>query len=462
MTFSLILSLIILSSMFTVVVAQCPDSYTVASSTTNVLCHGGGDGSATVVATGGTAPYTFRWDDVDQQTTATASNLPVGDYNCLVTDSNGCVATANVAISQPSLLTVSAGADQWCFSSPCNNCGQATVYNITGGTAPFSYLWDDAQAQTTDTAYNLDVGDLVVTLGDGNGCVATAHVTISQPLTLPPVSAGANHDVCSGDSVTLSASGASTYAWDNAVTDGTAFTPTATATYTVTGKGSKARSWYDTRSTANGCDGTDTVVVTVNTLPIVDAGADQAVCSGGSVTLSASGASTYAWDNGITDGTAFTPTATATYTVTGTDGNGCDGTDTVVVTVKPTVSAGADQRVCSGDSVTLSASGASTYTWDNGITDSVAFTPASTVTYTVTGTDGNGCIGTDTVVVELLSSWLCSCVTALESNNCVKLRECYNTAPCGCGSLDTTCISYRTAYEAVHCCVTPRHSQIFF
>jgi len=218
--------------MFTVVVAQCPDSYTVASSTTNVLCHGGGDGSATVVATGGTAPYTFNWyDSVDQQTTATASDLPVGDYNCLVTDWNGCVATAHVTISQPSLLTVSAGADQ---------------------------------------------------------------------------------------------------------------------------------------------------------------------------------------------------------------------------------------AVCPGGSVTLSASGASTYTWDNGITDSVAFTPASTVTYTVTGTDGNGCIGTDTVVVELLSSWLCSCVTALESNNCVKLRECYNTAPCGCGSLDTTCISYRTAYEAVHCCVTPRHSQIFF
>ena len=86
-----------------------------------------------------------------------------------------------------------------------------------------------------------------------------------------------------------------TYSWDNSVTNGTAFTPTATTTYTVTG------------TDANGCIATDQLVVTVNTLPTVSAGADQAVCDGGAVTLSGSGATTYAWDNGVSDGVAFIP-----------------------------------------------------------------------------------------------------------------------------------------------------------
>jgi len=145
------------------------------------------------------------------------------------------------------------------------------------------------------------------------------------------------------------------------------------------------------------------VDVTVNALPTVDAGADQAVCDGGSVTLSGSGAVTYAWDNNITDATAFTPTATATYTVTGTDANGCSATDAVDVTVNalPTVDAGADQAVCDGGSVTLSGSGAVTYAWDNNITDATAFTPTATATYTVTGTDANGCSATDAVDVTV-------------------------------------------------------------
>ena len=156
--------------------------------------------------------------------------------------------------------------------------------------------------------------------------------------------------------------------WDNGITDNTAFSPNTTTTYTVTG------------TDANGCQNTDLVTVTVNALPTVSAGADQTVCFGDNVTLSGSGASTYTWDNGITDNTAFTATATTTYTVTGTDGNGCQNTDLVTVTVNalPTVSAGSDQTVCFGDDVTLSGSGASTYTWDNGITDNTAFT-ASTI-----------------------------------------------------------------------------------
>ena len=93
---------------------------------------------------------------------------------------------------------------------------------------------------------------------------------------------------------------------------------------------------------AGGCGTVDaTGTITVNDLPTVDAGTDQTVCSGDNVTLSGSGASTYTWDNGVTNNTAFTASTTTTYTVTGTDANGCINTDQVTVTITPDNTAGA-------------------------------------------------------------------------------------------------------------------------
>jgi len=145
----------------------------------------------------------------------------------------------------------------------------------------------------------------------------------------------------------------------------------------------------------------DNAVFTIHNLPFVNAGPDQTVCVGTSVHLTASGAVTYSWDNGVVNGVAFVPSTTTTYTVTGTDVNGCVNTDQVVVMVNPlpNVNAGPDQTVCAGQSVTLSGSGAATYVWNNGVTNGVAFVPSSTTTYTVTGTSVHGCINTDQVTV---------------------------------------------------------------
>ncbi|PWL23410.1 MAG: hypothetical protein DCO96_16300, partial [Fluviicola sp. XM-24bin1] len=211
---------------------------------------------------------------------------------------------------------------------------------------------------------------------------------------LPVVNAGPDQTVCEGTAVTLSGSGAATYVWDNGVIDGVAFTPAVgTMTYTVSG------------TDANGCVNTDQVDVTVNPLPVVNAGPDQEVCEGEQVTLNGSGAATYVWDNGVVDGVAFTlAVGTTTYTVTGTDANGCQDVDQVDVTVNPLpiVNAGPDQTVCEGTAVTLSGSGAATYVWYNGVIEGVAFTPAvGTITYTVTGTDANGCQDVDQVDVTV-------------------------------------------------------------
>lgn len=143
----------------------------------------------------------------------------------------------------------------------------------------------------------------------------------TKALRSPIIYAGEDKEVCAETPVTLSASGLYNYTWDNGVTNGTSFTPTATKTYTV-----HATS-YD------GCSGSDKMVVTVHPLPKVNAGQDQTICNGQPTTLTATGANTYMWYQGITNGVSFYPSSSRQYTVVGTDSRNCSATDHVYVTV---------------------------------------------------------------------------------------------------------------------------------
>ncbi len=85
----------------------------------------------------------------------------------------------------------------------------------------------------------------------------------------------------------------------------------------------------------NGCSNSDTVLVTVKPLLLVDAGPDQEVCFGEAVTLTATGGTVYTWDNGVSNGIPFTPTTTTVYTVNASDDEACSSQDQVLVEVKP-------------------------------------------------------------------------------------------------------------------------------
>lgn len=186
--------------------------------------------------------------------------------------------------------------------------------------------------------------------------------TFTACLTTPPpptVSVNST-SICAGQSVTLTATPSTaggTYLWSNGATTPTiTVTPNATTSYSVT---------YSNNGTASG-SGT----VTVNPLPTINGGQDQTVCQGALVTLSGTGGASYTWDNGISNGVAFVANATTTYTVTGTNANGCQGTDQVTVTVNaaPTVNAINNQTLCAGASasaVTFSGTAGATYAWVN-------------------------------------------------------------------------------------------------
>jgi hypothetical protein len=217
------------------------------------------------------------------------------------------------------------------------------------------------------------------------------------------VSAGANQSICTGAQVTLNGSGATSYAWNNGVTNGVVFTPATTQTYTVTG------------TNANGCTNTAQVTVTVNALPVVSAGANQSICSGAQVTLNGSGATSYAWNNGVTNGVAFTPANTQTYTVTGTNANGCSNTAQVTVTVNalPTasISASGSTTLCAGSSVNLSASNGSSYLWSNGATTQT-ITASSAGNYSVQVANAAGCNATSTIVNVVVNPLPAANITA--------------------------------------------------
>ena len=331
-------------------------------------------------------------------------------YTVTGTDGNGCsnTATATVTVNPlPAAPTVDpSNVTQYCLGATSS---AMSAVASSGNTLKWYDINDNllATGATGPVPSTASAGSVTYKVTQTNGtsqCESSALLITVTVVNLPTISVvgGASQSVCDGSSVTLNGSGAGSggsYSWTGGISNGVSFTPTSSSSYTVTG------------TDGNGCSNTAKVTVTVNTPPIISVvgGASQSVCNGESLTLSGSGAGSggsYSWTGGISNGVSFTPTSSSSYTVTGTDGNGCSNTATATVTVNtpPTINAGADVTICAGESVTLTGSGAGTggsYSWTGGVSNGVSFTPTATTTYTVTGTDANGCSATDQVTVTV-------------------------------------------------------------
>lgn len=364
-------------------------------------------GSSTMLLA--TGANTYAWTPATGLSNANAANPtanPTVSTTYIVTGTNGnnCSATDTVIVTVHPLPTVSAGTDK----TICKGIG--VTLQATGAD---TFTWTPAMGLSCTNCANpianpATTTTYVVTGADSNGCSAKDTMTVFVN-PQPTVGAGSDKTICLNDSVQLLATGASTYTWSpgTGLSCTNCATPTAgpavTTTYTVIG------------TDANGCKDTASVTVNVNPLPVIGAGANKSICIGGSVQLTATGGSSYIWSPNSTlscgncTSPIATPTTTTTYTITGTDTNLCTSTGqiTVVVNPLPNVSAGSNQSLCQGDSVQLQATGAASYTWSpatglsqNNIPNPKA-SPAATTTYTVTGTDANGCVNTATVTVTV-------------------------------------------------------------
>jgi len=354
----------------------------------------GGSGPVTIGTTpaNGMTPYTYAWSHgLGSNQNASVNPTATTTYTVTVTDVCGFTATANVTVTISNSANISISP-----VNPSICLGGNTNLTATGGS---TYNWSTGQTGTTINVSPTTTTTYTVTGTDSFGCSGTASVTVTVNSTLNMVITPSNPQICQGTSTTINASGATNYVWGHGPTSSSVtVSPVTTTTYTVSG------------TDAFGCSGTASTTVTVNPNPTITISpSNPSVCNGQSISIQAIGANTYSWSNGQTSQSInVSPTNTTTYSVTGTDSNGCSGTASVTVTVhsNPSIVATADpDEICIGNTTTLTASGGASYIWSNGSTAfSFTETPPATTTYSVIGTDSNGCSGTAQVQVTVNSN----------------------------------------------------------
>lgn len=370
-----------------------PDQLAASVTSTSSAC--APTGSATVIPSGGTSPYSILWSN--GQTGFTINNLTPGNYSVTVTDANGCVVAKNVTVIGGATLTVAATANT---TAGCTVGGSATAtVTAGGGSGSYAYTWDNGQ--NTAVATNLSAGSHSVTVTDLiTGCVGTASVTItSAPSLVPSAAATASATCLIGGSATASASGGTppySFHWDNGQN---------TAVATNLGAGPH----FVTVTDAAGCIATASVTIAQSQGPTVSVQIlSNANCvTGGSAVATATGGTpgyVYLWDNGQTTATA-TNLGVGYHNVTVTDAAGCSATGQVFIaqpgapTVVVVVTANAG--CVTGGSISASPSGGTpgyTYLWSNGQTGATLIN-ATPGLYTVTVTDAAGCTATGTQAI---------------------------------------------------------------
>ena len=377
----------------------------------NEECNSAGNGSITGVVATGNPTLSYSWNGGTSQATADLSSLSANAYTLVVTDGNNCSSTIGpIIVTMNTTPTIDISG----ISISDENCGSGdgSIIGITstGGMGVHTYLWN-GNSSPIDLA-TASAGAYTLTVTDGANCIVT-----SGPHTingLPGVSGSVSGDtvICVGQSANLTATGGTIYDWSS----GSALaletvTPTSTNNYSVV-------------ISDGTCSDTVNVTVTVNPNPEVTGDADLSICEGQSVTINAASSLPVTWSTlETTNSINVSPLVTTSYYVGVTNSCGTDG-DTVMVTVNPTptIDAGADESILAGNSVMLSPLGGVTYVWSPPTNLSCTncenpdASPLTTTTYIVTGTDANGCVSLDTIIVEVDESSVLYIPTAFSPN----------------------------------------------
>ena len=232
-----------------------PSQITLSSSITNVSCFGGNDGSATVSAVGGVAPYEYKIGLSPYQGITTFNNLSAGVTTVYVKDANGCVVPIGLTISQPAAVTgtITSLSNVTCFGG---NDGSVVITPV-GGTAPYAI---------SPSATGLTAGNYTFTITDTKGCTGTVSASITEPALLVPSFVSPVLSAFHGTSQTYTLSSAYTsYSWSvtGAATTITAGGNTASNFATVNFDASGSVVFSVTVTNASGCTGTASVTVNV-------------------------------------------------------------------------------------------------------------------------------------------------------------------------------------------------------
>lgn len=304
---------------------------------------------------------------------------------------NGCTNTATASlVSGASSVTLSVAS-----ASICN--GSSTTLTLSGNAT--SYTWAPSASLNTSTGTSVIANPGATTIytvtGANGGCTAFTTVTVTVVPLPSPVVTPASQFVCQGQSAVMSVSGGSTYNWSPAGNLSSATAATVTATPTIT-------TVYSVLASVSGCTASAQATVNVVNNPAISITGNTVICAGDSTVLTANGVNTYTWSPATALNTTFGnavmahPSSGITYTVSGNIGT-CTASTVVTVTVNalPTLTVSPSQTLCVGSAAQLFVSGASSYTWNPATYlnttsgASVTSTPAASIIYTVTGSNGS-------------------------------------------------------------------------
>jgi hypothetical protein len=301
----------------------------------------------------------------------------------------------NTACSQqvttisPSTISI-VGSNSVCSGSSVN---LAVAGNITYTWSTNSNNANISVAPTTNTVYSVSATNSI-------GCIASSSIGITVFLGNPSntVTASSN-SVCLGGSVSISASGAPTYTFSGGILNGVSFTPSVTTVYTITG-GNACGTSISTRT------------IVVAPLAIIAISSTSVVCSGNTLSLNAGGATSYTWMPGniIGSNVLISPITSTTYSVSGITGS-CTGASNISIAVNPnptiTTVASSSNNICAGSSITLTASGANSYTWQppvNSVGAIAVVYPTISAAYIVFGTNSFNCTSSTQQVAIIVPS----------------------------------------------------------
>ena len=307
-----------------------PSPLTISVYHTDVSCNAGNDAYAQVTANGGTPGYYYSWSNGGAVNDSINTNLTAGAYSVTVTDNNGCSIDTSITINEPDALSVSVINYN---DETCGNANGTITVSGSGGSSPYSYLWDNNAGNATDSSINNLVGNVTyyVTITDNNGCSAVTNQYLdSIPGAVINISSVQNVS-CNGDSngaVSVNINGGTApfnYSWSNGVTENNTSSQASSINNLTAG------SYSVTVTDANGCSANiDTLVTEPDALSNVfftdtiscsgDCnGAIKAVVSGGTMPYN------YQWDNSsLSTSDSIGNLCAGNYSVTISDANGCE------------------------------------------------------------------------------------------------------------------------------------------
>jgi N-acetylneuraminic acid mutarotase len=321
-------------------------------------------GSSFSLVANGASTYTYV--SPSGPSSSLVSPLVNTSYSVTGTSSAGCI-SSNTAV-----LTVSAIALPTITVNSGNVCTGSIFTMVPSGAATYTYSSGSSTViPLSNTSYSVSGTSLA-------GCVSANQAVASVTLIATPYVSVNSGVICSGSIFTMVPSGASTYSFSG---NSATVNPTSNHSYSVTGTSSL------------GCVSSNVAIsnVVVNPLPSLAVIGTSVICNGGSTSLFATGANSYTWNTNVTGSPQnFSPVSNTVYTVTGTNSNGCANSATMLIVVNPLPTLSLNSgTVCPSSTFTIIPSGAVTYTYSSG---SNIVAPVVTTTYSVTGTDGNGCV----------------------------------------------------------------------